>query len=273
MTSNERAPLGPRNVGIVVSCGRTGTQFIAEYFAKNYRHVAALHEPPPSYELRRATHAYMAGRRSEEEMARLLRRKRRKLMQSIAAGTYIESNGYLHGFIPVLDRVWHDPHVIHIVRDPRTFIPSAMAHQNPFKRLVSRVIPDWLPDAPALLNIAPPSSGEGWYAAFWRAVNESIERKSAERERYHVLQFEEMFDATHAGLRRLCEILSLEYREAGAIVRPDQRINASRSNGSPHWREWPPALCAEVDRICGAAMHRYGYGTEEEWLERVRSAK
>ena len=41
----------------VLSTGRTGTKFLAEYFNNNYPDITALHEPKPSYLLRLMSNA------------------------------------------------------------------------------------------------------------------------------------------------------------------------------------------------------------------------
>jgi hypothetical protein len=88
---------------------------------------------------------------------------------------------------------------------------------------------------------------------------------------YHLLRYEELFDESHSGLRRLCALLGLEYRGAGAPVDPSQHLNRGRLDVLSGWRDWSPEQCATLDRICAPLMGEYGYGTESEWRNRVAS--
>jgi hypothetical protein len=264
-----------KKTGIIVSNGRTGTQFLATYFDKNYDDVVALHEPRPSFALRRYTHAYMAGKVSDAKMATVLKRKREKLMGSVSASTYIESNGYLHGFIPVLDQVWPDPTVIHIVRDPRSYAASALNHQEAhvMKNIFNRFVPHWLPDVRHLVNDSEVLSPLGNYAAFWMVINSAIGQNAEGRESYYRIPYESLFGGDYAGIRKICDCFSLEYKATGNPVSPDTPINENQSTRVGHWRTWPPERCAELHRLCSPLMQEYGYGLEPEWLERVHKGE
>lgn len=263
------------NVGIIVSSGRTGTRFLAEYFDKNYEDVVAFHEPKPSYALRRYTNAYMLGKVSDEKMSTLLQRKRKKLMTSLKAHTYIESNPYLHGFIPVLDSVWADPKIIHIIRDPRTFVVSALNYKDSrvIKTLANKWIPNWLPNVRHLLNISGEMSPFGFYAGCWRVVNESILRSAQEKSSYRLFLYEDLFADDFAGLKQLCDVFSLDFSTSKGSVSPNVRINQSASSSIADWSTWAPARCAEVDKICSPLMQEYGYGLDQPWLDRVEQGK
>ncbi len=264
-----------KNTGIIVSSGRTGTQFLAAYFDKNYEDVVALHEPRPSYALRMYTNAYLAGDVSDEKMAAVLKRKREKLMRTVSTPTYIESNGYLAGFLPVLDQVWPDPSVIHIVRDPRTYVVSALNHQeaNRLKKIFNRYVPRWLPDVNRILGITEKLTPLGYYGAFWMLVNDAVRRNAHRVHAYQRIHHEALFGEDYAGLQSICEFLSLEYKESELPVSPDTPINKSRSTRVGHWSTWPPTTCAELHRVCSPLMQEYGYGLEETWLERVEEGK
>jgi hypothetical protein len=67
----------------------------------------------------------------------------------------------------------------------------------------------------------------------------------------------------------MCALLGLDDPGADAAVRPEQRINRSRLSALPPWRDWSPADCRALDRICSPLMSELGYGAEPEWRAKV----
>lgn len=264
-------PSNPKNIGIIVSSGRTGTNFLAEYFDKNFDDVTALHEPKPSYALRRYSNAYLSGKISDEKMAAVLQRKRKKLMASIETSTYIESNPYLHGFLPVLDSVWTDPKVIHIVRDPRTYVVSGVNHQDAraFKKLANQLIPNWVPNVKRLLNMSDELTSICFFAGYWRVINESIQHAGQHRKQYKCFHYESLFEEGFSELHQISDLFSLDITASKEIVSPKTRINKSVSQKASDWSTWTPVQCAQIHQICSPLMQEYGYGMDEAWLERV----
>lgn len=261
----------PGNIGIIVSSGRTGTNFLAEYLDKNFDDVTALHEPKPSYAIRLYSNAYTHGKVSDEQMVQLVQRKRKKIMASITTPTYIESNPYLHGFIPVIDQVWPHCKIIHIVRDPRTFITSGLNHQDAhfYKKFANQWFPNWVPNVKRILNIKGTLSPIGYYAAYWRVLNESIQTNGEKTEHYHRFLYEHVFEGNCPGLSEICTVFSLNIKDSKGVVSSQTRINKSQSSRTSDWSTWTPKQCAEIHQICSPLMQQYGYGLDQPWLDRV----
>jgi hypothetical protein len=261
-------------VAIIVSAGRTGTQFLAHYFASNYPRVVARHEPRPRYLLRVLSNAYNAGRISRETLRAVLHWTRGRSMRALAADIYIESNAYLHGFVEVLDAAWDDPLVVHVVRDPRSYVRSVLNHGNArgLKRFANTWVPYWIPDVERELGLEARPGLVGVFAGQWRILNEVLRERGSRLPHYRLIHFEELFGATHSGLRSLCRELGLEFQDRGAVLPPTRRINVSRGDDIGDWRSWPPQWCRELDRICGPSLRSFGYGGEPEWQERVAAA-
>jgi len=259
---------------LILSTGRTGTQFLARYFDANYSDVVARHEPPPARLLRLAAHAHMRGALSKRRLRALLAWKRRRFDDSIDARLYLESNPFLSGFIGVIDEVYDAPTVVHIVRDPREQVRSSLNHgtASGLKGLANRWLPFWYPDVRRLLAIPHAPSPIERTAGLWAIVNQLLCDAATATPHYHRLRYEELFDATHSGLRALCAILGLEYCESDAQVAPDARMNASRLARMPDWREWSREDCVALDRLCSPLMGELGYGIEPEWRERIARA-
>jgi len=257
-------------VAMILSAGRTGTRFLAEYFDANYPNVIARHEPRPSRSLRLASHAHMVGAVSREHLVALLRRKRRRHVDPLDAELYVECNPFLAGFADVLGDVWTDPAIIHIVRDPREHVRSSLNHgtASGWKGLGNRLIPYWYPDIAKILKfdgLGP----IGMAAGVWTVMNRRLREASHRYRRYALLHYESVFDENHSGLREICERLGLAYRDADAPVSPTQRINAARLNVVGPWQDWSPAECRELQRVCEPLMAEFGYGDEPAWRAKL----
>ncbi len=260
-----------KRIALIVSSGRTGTQFLARYFDANYENVVARHEPRPAYRVRLAANAHAAGALSRERLVRLLERKRRRTIDPVETELYVESNPFLWGAIDVFDEVFGCPTVVHVVRDPREQVRSSLGHGTArgWKGIANRWLPYWYPKVPGR-----PDAGDwlGRAAGLWTVVNGRLSRVGVYCADYRVVSYEALFDPSHRGLRTLCGWLGLEFRESGA-VRPGERIGRAERQALPGWREWSDTQCAALDRIAGPLMAEYGYGTEPEWIRRVERGR
>jgi hypothetical protein len=256
---------------LILSSGRTGTQFLAHYFDANFDGVVARHEPPPARWLRLASHAHMRGSLSSERLIALLAYKRRRFDDRLQADLYVESNPFLAGFADVLGEVWEEPTVIHVVRDPREHARSSLNHgtASGLKGLANRLLPFWYPDVRRILALDHRPSWLERAAGVWSIVNTLLRNAAPRYDGYHLLHYEEIFDESHSGLRELCRILDLDYRDADAPVAPGDRINPAHLDVLPPWREWSQEQCVALDRICSPLMHEFGFGAEVEWRARV----
>jgi hypothetical protein len=256
---------------LILSSGRTGTLFLARYFDANYEGVIGRHEPPPARWLRLASHAHMAGSLSRERLRALLAYKRRRHDDALDADLYVESNPFLSGTIDVLGEVWEDPTIFHVVRDPRDQVRSSLNHGTAtgVKGLANRFFPFWYPDVRKILELDHAPSWLERAAGVWVILNSRLRNAAPRYPHYHLLRYEEIFDASHSGLREMCRILGLDYREAGAAVSPWDRINPGRLDALAPWREWTREQCVVLQRICGPLMREFGYGDEPEWRARV----
>ncbi len=257
-------------IALVLSAGRTGTKFLAEYLDANYPEVVARHEPKPSRSLRLASHAHMVGALSRERLVALLRRKRRRHVDPLHATLYVECNPFLSGYADVIGEVWTDPVIIHIVRDPREHVRSSLNHGTAtgWKGLGNQFLPYWYPDVGRILNLKG-LGPIGMAAGVWVVMNRLLRDSSQRYRRYCLMHYEKIFDENHTGLREICERLGLEYRDADAAVSPNQRINAARLDVAAPWRDWPSADCQELERVCQPLMAEYGYGDEPEWRAKL----
>jgi hypothetical protein len=271
--SDSRRGSSVPKTALILSSGRTGTQFLAHFFDANFEGVVARHEPPPSRWLRFASHAYMRGNLSRERLRSLLAYKRRHYDASIDAALYIESNPFLVGFADVIGEVWDAPTIIHVVRDPREHARSSLNHGtgSGLKGLANRFVPFWYPDVRRILPLDHRPSWLERAAGIWTIGNRLLIAAAPGYPDYHRFAYESIFDAEHSGLREICHLLGLDFPGADAAIEPEQRINRSRTQKLPPWREWSPAQCRALDQICSPLMGEFGYGNEPEWRAMVAS--
>ena len=256
---------------LIVSSGRTGTRFLAEYFDANFEGVVGLHEPPPRYRARRVGNAWAAGAASRERALRVLRARRRRIDAGLDARLYVESNPFLWGAVDLFDEVYDEPFVVHVVRDPREQVRSSLAHGTArgVKAFANRFVPHWYPKRPGEPLEPDPVARA---ATLWAVVNERLEEYGPREARYLRVRYEDLFDSSYSGLRALCERLELDFAGAGSRVDPAERINRGEDDALGAWSGWSDAQCASLARIAGPLMSSYGYGDEPAWRDRVERA-
>jgi hypothetical protein len=263
------AEFGGKKFIFIVSSGRTGTKAIAQHLSRCYPEVFAVHEPAPSWRLRMATTRAICGRAKKEELIGLLVKLRRNLIERVSQPIYVESNPYLSGFVEVLGEVFENPLVVHVVRDPRTYVRSAVNFGafRGLKKLASEVWPNWFPK-PEMCVDERIQSGLQWakmdeierLSWFWTVVNNHISvGKRVHGDRYLQIGFEKLFSPDGGGLSRLTSWMGLPESDALRAEANKERVNASRGNQLPAWEKWGLVDQSKLLEFCGRLMEVYGY--------------
>lgn len=201
-------------------------------------------------------------------MTRVLSKARKRLSDDHGKIFYIESNAYLFGFLEVLDQVFERPHIVHITRDPRSMVRSALnfGSQRGIKRILSAAITDWMIKP----ECVEPEQGKTWrnmspierYAWFWRIINGHLNQgENLFGERYLRIRFEDLFQSDGAGIRELANWIGLREREGILSGLLATKFNASRGTETPTWDQWSDSDRDIVAEQCGALMQQYGYVT------------
>jgi hypothetical protein len=254
----------------IVSTGRTGTKALATHLSSAYPNVLALHEPSPTrFTLRRASNKALCGRMTKEHLAELLTRHRHPMLTAMppTQTVYVESNPGLSGFLDVLGDVFPNLRVLHVVRDPRTYVASALNWGvfSGFKGLFASVVPYWLPKP----QYVPPSTGEPSYgkmsgierlAWHWKLVNEFLERgRSLYGEHYHRVKFEELFARDGSGFAWFVNWAGLPPTGDLAAAANAENVNASKTGGARRFEAWSEDEKRSLLRYCAPLMEAYGY--------------
>jgi hypothetical protein len=259
----------------VVSTGRTGTQFLADLFGR--LGARASHEPGPRW-IRLASNAHVAGRMSSERAGRLVARERRADVERPGAPPWVESSCLVYGLVDPLLATFPDAHVVQVVRDPRTYVRSAIgwgAYRTggrplnllPFRRLAPsqfrpRSLRRWLDWA-----------GEGQFERLcwaWTAMNRSMREQGSGSSRFSVVRYEDLFDPLRAGptLQALCQLVGFEADELTLARLAEKRVIAGkRTPEGPPWEEWSAGERARLVRECSEEAARYGYRLDGELRE------
>jgi hypothetical protein len=240
----------------ILSTGRTGTLYLAHHFGRD-PDVRAVHEPRPSRGLRFWTVAYLEGAVDPSMMASTLRRYRTGFFDQTTERVYVESNNFLAAFAESLIETFDQPTLIHVVRDPRGYVRSAINNgaASGIKGLVNRV-------PFAHLDLEPNSEHPAIRrsARYWLLVNEHLRAVGEKYPNYALFRYEDLFDTRSDEFERLVEVVGAGERRRDARL-DDDRVNRSMGNLLPPWDEWSLAQRQVVLDTCGGLMSRFGYDT------------
>ncbi len=253
------------SVLFILSTGRTGTTALAHHLDGFGGKVKAVHEPKPSRNLRIASNRALCGKLTSEQLVTLYKESRKALFAQTGEPVYIESNPFLHGFIDVLDQLVPTPKILHVVRDPRTYVTSYLNFGgiSGKKSLATRFIPFWM--------LKPekyePESGLNWRAMTdveklawrWDRINRVLDcGAELYGERYRRVKYEDIFSDLPAGLSEIMNFAGLETKPENFNI--DQApINASVDKRKEGWAEWSGEDRRQLTDICADSMARYGY--------------
>ena len=255
-----------RKTVFLISSGRTGTKAIANYFKTCYPDVTAHHEPVPSRYLRITSNKYICGKISPERAVRILRKSREKLISESSGKVYFESNPYLHGFIDSLDEVFDKPLLIHVVRDPRTYIRSYMNFGvfKGIKKLFAEYCPYWM-IKPDLYERNPVKKWKEMsdiekIAWRWKTVNTELNKaETLFGTRYIRITYEDLFNRDGSGVAGVAQWIGLPNSEELKNVVKGPKIHASTGQNIDKWDAWAEEDREMMLKYCTELMKVYGY--------------
>jgi len=247
----------------VLSTGRAGTQTLAAFFglADN---VFAYHEPAPTlYALSRL--AYERGRDPvlHELIKEVFLQARNPIMShSLRCGKgYIETSPQATFLGPVIADAIPGVRFIHLVRDPRDVVRSAMRRK-------------WYSGHPGdKTRIVPLRGSEGarqWasYSTFrknlwlWQETNAWITRLCAGMPpgRMLLVRAEDIFEAKAETTAELMNFVGAASPSAQEVARTlGMRRNAQTTGVFPEPSLWPEKMCRDVAEIAGPMARALGY--------------
>ena len=261
----------------IIGAHRTGTKALAGFFDECFDNVKGVHQYDTLRFVNVFSNMYLSKKLPQSLFHLFLRQLWLRKIDQETSPYYVESNGF--NYIAADYAKTHYPKVkiIHAIRDPRGFVTSYYnwVGGKTSSGFAKKIVPYW--------NISGAELGhftnEEWkkmdtfqrFAYYWNLKNETIEERYAkDSENYFLLKFEDLISTEKrpALLKNLLEYLELPYHEDLTLYF-DKKQNQSKGKLLEKWNKWSPEQSQQLYDICHVLMDKYGYGTENEWLEKV----
>lgn len=192
---------------------------------------------------------------------------------------YIDSNNQLYALLTLAPDIYPGLRIIHLVRDPRDYVRSHInwSRHRPKSFIANYLTPFWQPNA-WLLKEMPLTK---WlrltqferYSWIWNFKNRLIGQMEGSEIPYLRIRFEDFFGSPEPlfHFNQLLEFLGLA-TVSGIEAYFQHPVNPTKGKSFPKWRLWSQVQCQQLDDFCGSTMAEYGYGKEQEWRGKLRSA-
>lgn len=268
------------SVILVLSTGRTGTKFLAHLLGNCLPDVEAHHTTAYSRLFNILGNLYLAGLIPESIIISLWKILKQHEIELSSASIFLDSNPHLVGLVELIERLYPQPKILHIVRDPRTYVRSHLnwAKHRPQSFIADNWVPFWQPN-PVLTD---GMSVHKWltlskferYCWVWCFKNQLLRDIGNSGVPYLCIRFEDMLNPSEAEAtfsQIMCFIGGPEVKEdiAELVENTQQPLNATTRRSFPKWQEWDDATCKRLQAQCDPLMTYYGYGQEPEWIASV----
>jgi hypothetical protein len=262
------------NPVLIVSTGRTGTRFVAQYLDSTYSSVDAHHITAWSTLINVLSNAHLSGFLSERCLLSIWQTLKGRSFAHTNKQVFVDSNNHLFAFASIAPRLYPGVKVVHIIRDPRTYVPSHLnwCEQRFKSRVANYFVPFWQPNGFLLDSMTRMQwSSLDKFERFcwvWNFKNQLMAGISELNVPYLQLKFEHLINRVHAPTEfsRLAEFIGVVPRE---VVILSKKVNESKGKWSNDWHKWTTKQRMMLHRLCGAQMTELGYGTEDDWLRVV----
>jgi hypothetical protein len=253
----------PEKIVFFLSTSRTGTKSLAEGLMRD--DVFSPHQPPFSRLLTIASNYYLHGWFAKYRLEWLVKRLREPQLQKADCKYYMQvfSLDYLPA--KIISEKYSNVYIIHIVRDPRTFVPSYLnwVHGR-FKSFVAnKLVFGWHPSG----FFTGEYSWQDWRRMdefqkvcwHWQYKNSLLEHLFQDYEKYMRVRFEELF--SEKGEKTLGDLFAFTGipLPGGFADMLHTKKNLSLKKSFPPWDQWDPAKRQLLVDICSDGMQRYGY--------------
>ncbi len=259
----------------IVSTGRTGTKFLATFLASHYPNVEAHHTTPWSTAINIASNAYLARLLSKRVLLGIWEALKGDRYAYTDKDIFVDSNNHLYAFATVARELYPGLKVVHVVRDPRTYVRSHInwSRQRAKSLIANYCVPFWQPSprwAAQSDGARPGLSKFEHFCWVWTFKNELMAKLQGTAHDYLCIRFEDFVHPKKAGetLAKIAEFIGLQPIVA-ATAEVQQAVNSTTRQGFPRWQKWSAYRCARLDEYCGLTMKKYRYGREPEWRSKV----
>ena len=253
----------PDRIVFILSTGRTGTKSLAEGLAGEQ--IVSLHQPPFSRLLTIASNYYLHGWLPESALRWLVKRIRATQILQSDCRCYIQAFSLDHLPAKIISEQIPGVHIVHIVRDPRTFVPSYLNWMHTrFKSFIAnKFIIGWQPSG----YFTGEFSWNEWHKMdefervcwLWVYKNRMLEKIFHNTDNYLQIYFEDLFLSKNK--QTFDNLLSfIGVPNQVNLTHIFQHVkNRSKKTYIPPWEEWPSERQKRLSDICGEQMIHYGY--------------
>jgi hypothetical protein len=265
---------------LIISTGRTGTIFFSRLFADLYPTLAAsYHERGNSRPMQILTNLHFSHLFPKSGLKAAWKFFKGGEVETCEKSFHMDANCFLYGVAPLAPELYPRLKVLHIVRDPRSYVTSHLnfSRQKGTSYIANYFVPFWQPN-PFLVGELPLSKAFGFtrfekYCWVWNFKNRVMEGLENSATPYLRVRFEDLFNTGNPeeAFGKITDFLGLP-RVAGIRDKFREPANTSSKADFPEWREWTPQQAAQLDSFCGERMGKYGYGGEKDWEEKIRVA-
>ncbi len=253
----------PEKVVFVLSTGRTGTKALAEGLCAE--DVLSRHQPPFSRILTIAANYHLYGWLPLSMLEKMVEIIRERQIRKANCRYYVQA--FALDFFParIITEKIPDVSIIHIVRDPKTFVPSYLNWMNSrFKSFVAnRLVPGWHPSGffTGEMGFGAWNKMSSMEKVCWHWVfkNSLLESMFQEYSRYKRIFFEDLFSQNGPTvLKDALEFAGVPYNSRyDNIFR--KKKNTSKRQTVSLWEKWPVQKKNALLEICSDKMKDYGY--------------
>jgi len=261
---------------LIISTGRTGTIFFSRLFKDLYPQVASYHERGVSRPIQILTNLYFAHLVPKGAINAAWRLWKGSEIKNCEKPFHLDANCFLYGLAALSPDLYPGLRVIHIVRDPRSYVTSHLnfSRQKGTSFVANHLIPFWQPNPFLIGEVAFREAL--WFSRFerycwiWDFKNRIMASLEGTQTPYLRLRFEDIFNAPQPEqvFARMTDFIGLP-RFAGIRERFQDPANAAAKTVFPEWQHWNPAQCARLQALCGERMRLFGYGGEPDWKTKL----
>jgi len=246
----------------VISTGRTGTVFLTHWINSHAGDEVAVHEPPFSRLVYLLGNLFGYHGWSRSGLVHLYMAIRK--YRICGAKAYIELNPFLCPVSDLLAEIPYTLKVAHLVRDPRTWVPSLISHEASRRRkFLIRKVPFNLPRDRKFDRDWRTMTLVEKMLWRWSSFNRRISTLEHSGCQYELFRYEDLFsgnaETRESSRSQLLQFLDLGPAASASDVRPDKQYNASLKNAQFEFSNWTGREITFMQDIAGDQLRRFQY--------------
>jgi len=246
-------------ITFILSSGRTGTVFLNNV-VKNIPGITSKHERHGRV-LRILNNLKYSGMSNSlfDKIALLLIVTKIKKYKDNSNVIHIEINNMIKYYINDVYKKFPDANYIHIVRDPREHIASAVswAHTNPISRLIKLYVPYSSPSIKKIKGENNDTVLSKMALENWKSTNKLYSEIENVSNNYHLLKFEDLKKDSVKFIKIILKISG--YKEKYNDVYIEEAVRQAGKNASKNKGNNKHISNKYIREQCSQLMNKFGY--------------